>query len=112
MLHPGEVAVARRWRAILTPLAALRPLGTPVEGVIEEGQTETDVLGRGSVHAAAECVGHLLAPGSVADVFGGRAFGSRFFCHFRHVLPLWGSGCATVLGAPNVELRPQRAVTL
>jgi hypothetical protein len=28
------------------------------------------------------------------------------------VLPLWNSGCAMVLGAPNVELRPQGAITL
>ena len=91
---------------------ALRPLGAPVEGVIEEGQTETDAVCRGSVHAAAECVGHLPASGSAADVFGGCAFGRRFYCHFRHVLPLWDSGCAMVLGAPNVELRTQRAVTL
>ncbi len=112
VLHPGEVGVARRRRAILTALVALRPLGAPVEGVIEEGQTEADVLGHSSVPAATECVGHLPAPGSAADVFGGRAFESRFFYHFRHVLPLWNSGCAMVLGAPNVELRPQRAVTL
>jgi len=61
-----------------------------VGDVLQEQEAQADVLVLGSVHAAAQGVGHLPELGFVADGGGSGAGGSRAFLSFGHVLPPLG----------------------
>jgi hypothetical protein len=88
-----------------------------VGDVLEEDETQDDVLVLGRVHAAAQGVGHLPELGLVADVGRGRVRLARLGLSLRQCLPRLIASLRQCLGAPKsrrsaVGRRPVRCIGL